>query len=188
MDQPAFEPRRTSPQGELVGRIAMHIIGLMFLCVCVLLVIHTATQCWRAHRARSWPTTEAKIGFSFSYHMPLSLFHATVDLTYFYNVDDQSPRLESKRLCYGRYRYWNIDRRRMNTNNPYPSGTTMPVHYNPDDSSESVLLTDVNVISTLHPVLFTMCLGLAGLFLKPKWPLKELALGWLRSWSWVGRH
>jgi hypothetical protein len=182
MDQPVFEPRPTTPHGELIGRIAMTFMGVLFLAVCGYLAGNTWVQCRRARIAKTWPTTEATITSSLGYHYPLTFFSKSIHMTYRYNPDPQGPSLTSTRLCYGRYRFWSLNRQYDN-NTPYPRDTVMPVHYNPDDPTDSVLLTKVNIPSTLHATTFTVCLGFAGLFLAPKSRLGEPALAWLRSWT-----
>ena len=182
MDQPVFEPRKTTPHGELIGRIAMRLVGLMFLSVCLCLAGNTWIQCRRARIAKRWPTTEATITSSLGYHFPLTFFSKSILISYRYGPDAQGPTLRGNRLCYGRYRFWSADPH-MGSETPYPPDTVMPVHYNPDNPEESVLLTDVDIARTLHVGTFIVCLGFAGLFMSPRSGLGNVAIMWLRSWS-----
>jgi len=182
--QPAFEERKTTPHGERIGRAAMLVVSTAFLSVCFYLILHTWNQCRLARIARDWPTTNARITSSIGYRTPLSIFYAKIDMTYQYRVDDEVYK--SKRLCYGRYRYWDPipkDPLGVSMETPSPPGTTLPVHYNPSNPQEAVLLTDVNVTSTLRPTLFIVCLGFAGLFLAPGSGLGRPALMWMRLWD-----
>ncbi len=169
------------PRLETVGRIATIAVGLAFLSVCVLLTLNTWRQCKLARIARDWPTTEATISSSTHYRPFLSQWTTTIDLHYRFYIDNRCYK--GHRLCYGTFRKWHPGKPSMKTN-PYRQQEKVSVHYNPDNPDESVVLTSVNVWATMHPVLFIVCLGFAGLFIAPGSGLGRPALLWIRSFGY----